>query len=91
MKSPQITYFLLTYRNLQQFILTAEISRGLFAEDCHGQCGEGQGDCDKDLDCLPGFICKDGGFLGLRKDVCTAGEYGNLITRTMMLIILHQR
>ena len=59
--------------------LTVKISliiasdRGLFSADCHGQCGEGEGDCDKDEDCLPGFICKEGGYLGLGNDFCTAG------------------
>lgn len=44
---------------------------GWITKDCHGQCGEGEGDCDKDSDCLPGFICKSGGYIGLGTDICT--------------------
>ena len=52
--------------------MTADISRGLFSADCHGQCGEGDGVCDRDSDCLPGFVCKKRGLF--RKDYCTAGD-----------------
>ena len=24
---------------------------------CQGDCGEGEGDCDRDSDCLPGLVC----------------------------------
>ena len=48
-------------------------SRGLFGNKCDGQCGEGEGDCDKDADCLPGFICNSGRLLGLATDYCTEG------------------
>ena len=39
---------------------------------CQGQCGQAEGDCDWDSDCLPGLICESGGWLAT--DYCKAGN-----------------
>ena len=41
---------------------------------CQGDCGEGEGDCDGDSDCLPGLVCGD--------DNCVTGTYpaGTLVS-----------
>ena len=39
--------------------------------DCDGTCGQGEGDCDRDSDCLPGLVCKFEWSFGA--DVCRAG------------------
>ena len=46
--------------------------------NCNGHCGEGEGDCDTNSDCLPGFRCKhDGNWFGLGVDYCTKDKcYG---------------
>ena len=74
-------YFLIIFSRIyltsSLIIIPAEINRGIFTPftaSCYGQCGEGEGDCNKDSDCLPGFICKGGGYLGLATDFCTAGK-----------------
>ena len=54
-------------------LLYAASDRSIFRNKCHGRCGEGEGDCDEDNDCLPGFICKSGGLFGLANDFCTEG------------------
>merc|ERR1712140_72645 len=38
---------------------------------CKGQCGQGEGDCDKDSNCLPGLKCDFDGWFGT--DYCVAG------------------
>ena len=54
-------------------LVYAASERSILRNKCHGQCGEGEGDCDEDNDCLPGFICKSGGLFGLANDFCTEG------------------
>ena len=39
---------------------------------CHGQCGQGEGDCDRDSDCLSGLICDFDWWWG--DDWCAAGR-----------------
>ena len=58
-------------------LLYSASDRSIFRSKCNGQCGEGEGDCDKDNDCLPGLICKSGGLFGLANDFCTAGMLSN--------------
>ena len=43
---------------------------------CNGQCGEGQGLCAEDRDCLPGFICKSSisDRFPITPKYCTAGK-----------------
>ena len=41
---------------------------------CIGQCGQGEGDCDRDSDCLPGLWCEFDGFPGFGDDWCRAGN-----------------
>jgi len=38
---------------------------------CKGQCGQGEGDCDHDKDCLPGLKCDYDNWFGT--DFCKAG------------------
>merc|ERR1712002_1094221 len=38
---------------------------------CKGQCGQGEGDCDEDSNCLPGLKCDFDGWFGT--DYCVAG------------------
>ena len=40
--------------------------------DCDGDCGQGEGDCDWDSDCLPGLKCKFDWWVG--EDWCIAGK-----------------
>ena len=44
----------------------------LLAKDCDGSCGQGEGDCDWDSDCLPGLVCDFDWFWG--EDFCVAGK-----------------
>ena len=41
--------------------------------DCKGDCGQGEGDCDWDDDCLPGLKCKFDWWWG--EDWCVAGKH----------------
>ena len=40
---------------------------------CKGQCGQGEGDCDEDSNCLPGLKCDFDGWFGT--DYCVAGFF----------------
>ena len=40
--------------------------------ECNGSCGQGQGDCDWNSDCLPGLICEWDWWWGT--DYCEAGN-----------------
>merc|ERR1712180_27313 len=42
-----------------------------FTFGCKGQCGQGEGDCDEDSNCLPGLKCDFDGWFGT--DYCVAG------------------
>ena len=42
------------------------------ANQCDGSCGQGEGDCDWNSDCLPGLICEWDWWLGT--DYCEAGR-----------------
>ena len=42
------------------------------ARVCDGTCGQGEGDCDRNSDCLPGLICKFDWWWG--EDFCEAGK-----------------
>ena len=44
----------------------------LFKKPCRGQCGQGEGDCDNDRDCLPGLVCDYDWWFN--KDYCKAGS-----------------
>ena len=59
--------------NFYEILIYVASKRGIFRTKCYGQCGEGEGDCDRDEDCLPGFTCKSGGAFRFGKDYCTAG------------------
>ena len=41
------------------------------AKSCDGLCGQGEGDCDSDSDCLPGLVCYDDWWW--KDDYCEAG------------------
>ena len=41
-------------------------------QKCDGSCGQGEGDCDWNSDCLPGLICKWDWWWGT--DYCEAGN-----------------
>ena len=41
------------------------------AKNCDGSCGQGEGDCDSDSDCLPGLVCYDDWWW--KDDYCEAG------------------
>ena len=43
------------------------------ARVCDGTCGQGEGDCDRNSDCLPGLICKFDWWWG--EDFCEAGKF----------------
>ena len=58
----------LVYTNVAQGVLDE-----LFHKACRGQCGQGEGDCDKDKDCLPGLICDYDWWFN--KDYCKAGIF----------------
>ena len=40
--------------------------------NCNGDCGQGEGDCDWDSDCLPGLKCKFDWWVG--EDWCIPGK-----------------
>lgn len=40
---------------------------------CDGSCGQGQGDCDNDGECLDGLWCEFDGWWG--DDYCRAGNF----------------
>ena len=61
-----IVNLLLVYINVAQGVLDE-----IFHKACRGQCGQGEGDCDKDRDCLPGLICDYDWWFN--KDYCKAG------------------
>ena len=42
------------------------------ANKCDGSCGQGEGDCDWNSDCLPGLICEWDWWFGT--DYCEAGK-----------------
>ena len=42
------------------------------AKNCNGSCGQGEGDCDSDSDCLPGLVCYDDWWW--KDDYCEAGK-----------------
>ena len=44
----------------------------LLAYECDGSCGQGEGDCDWDSDCLPGLVCNWDWWWGT--DHCEAGD-----------------
>ena len=54
---------------------------------CNGQCGEGQGLCAEDRDCLPGFICKSSisDRFPITPKYCTAGK--TRVTAVLSIII----
>ena len=39
---------------------------------CQGLCGQGEGDCDEDSNCLDGLVCDYDGWFGT--DFCRAGN-----------------
>ena len=41
------------------------------AKNCDGSCGQGEGDCDSDSDCLAGLVCYDDWWW--KDDYCEAG------------------
>ena len=48
------------------------MSCGASNAKCNGECGEGEGDCDNNDDCLDGFRCKhNGNWFGWGMDYCT--------------------
>ena len=61
-----------------QFIAARQMSARRRAENlpgernCKGDCGQGEGDCDWDDDCLPGLKCKYDWWWG--EDYCVAGQ-----------------
>ena len=40
--------------------------------ECDGTCQQGEGDCDRDEDCLPGLVCNFDWWFGT--DTCQAGK-----------------
>ena len=40
--------------------------------ECNGFCGQGEGDCDSDSECLDGLVCEFDGWWGT--DYCRAGK-----------------
>ena len=44
----------------------------MIANKCDGSCGQGEGDCDWNSDCLPGLICEWDWWWGT--DYCEAGK-----------------
>ena len=58
----------LVYTNVAHGVLDE-----IFHKACRGQCGQGEGDCDKDRDCLPGLICDYDWWFN--KDYCKAGIF----------------
>ena len=63
-----IVKLVLVYTNVAQGVLDE-----IFHKACRGQCGQGEGDCDKDRDCLPGLICDYDWWFN--KDYCKAGIF----------------
>merc|ERR1712133_90813 len=59
-----------TMKFLSVFLLFA-ISAMTSANKCDGSCGQGEGDCDWNSDCLPGLICEWDWWWGT--DYCEAG------------------
>jgi len=53
------------------FLLLLGISATAYAKNCDGSCGQGEGDCDSDSDCLPGLVCYDDWWW--KDDYCEAG------------------
>ena len=41
--------------------------------ECDGTCQQGEGDCDRDEDCLPGLVCNFDWWFGT--DTCQAGRF----------------
>ena len=39
--------------------------------ECNGFCGQGEGDCDSNSECLDGLVCEFDGWWGT--DYCRAG------------------
>ena len=66
----------------------------LLAYECDGSCGQGEGDCDWDSDCLPGLVCNWDWWWGT--DHCEAGDininqihqykYGHSVTIMSVMI-----
>ena len=67
-----IITLVLIYTNVVQSVLDE-----LFHKACKGQCGQGEGDCDHDWDCLPGLICDYDWWFD--KDYCKAGTFKTII------------
>lgn len=55
------------------FFLVLSLSVNIHAYECDGSCGQGEGDCDWDSDCLPGLVCNWDWWWGT--DHCEAGPY----------------
>ena len=64
---------MLTYVILA-FLYHAKI---FLARHCDGTCGQGEGDCDRDSDCLPGLKCDFDWWWG--DDFCEAGLKYSLV------------
>jgi len=52
-------------------IFLLALSCNVYARHCDGTCGQGEGDCDRDSDCLPGLKCDFDWWWG--DDFCEAG------------------
>ena len=64
------------------FLISAEVSGiSIFGSSCKGQCGQGEGDCDNDRDCLPGLICDYDYWFDT--DYCKAGNRLTLNSETI--------
>ena len=46
--------------------------------ECDGTCRQGEGDCDRDEDCLPGLVCNFDWWFGT--DTCQAGKFHSIHT-----------
>ena len=56
--------------------------------ECDGTCEQGEGDCDRDEDCIPGLICNYDWWFGT--DLCQAGKFtqnSEVETRGAMILL----
>ena len=80
LSKPILAYYIYIYIYIYIYtignILSGKCAGKSASKDCcgaHYRCGDGEGDCDDDLDCLPGFKC-DADHNPLSYDYCVPSK-----------------
>jgi len=58
-------------RSLKLLALLLLAAHDVYGSECNGFCGQGEGDCDSNSECLDGLVCEFDGWWGT--DYCRAG------------------